>query len=83
VGTADESPARRAAVLWLSGSVAVLMFAVCLGLAIWVFVNGPESYRERLIILKDWLMWGSVFHLASAAIWLRENERGKEPSPAT
>jgi hypothetical protein len=69
-------------VLWLSGVVALASFFFCLGLAIWVFVRGADGYTERLVQFKTWLLWGSLIHLATAAIWIRENEKGKNGNHA-
>ena len=53
-----------------------------MALAIWVFAMGADGYEQRLPIFKTWLLWGSLVHLATAAIWIRENEKGKDDSQA-
>jgi cytosine permease len=65
--------ADAAAKVW--GIAALASLAVCLVLAIWVYVSAGERYEQNMVTFKSILIWVSVIHFVSATAWAIKKEK--------
>jgi len=66
-----------ALVLWVSGLTALVTLIGCLVLPIRVFLKGAEGHSGLFQSFHQWLVWLSLAHLASAAVWVMRWDRRK------
>jgi NCS1 family nucleobase:cation symporter-1 len=62
-----------AARVW--GIVALASLAVCLVLAIWVYISSGEKYQQNMATFKNTLIWVTLAHFVSATAWAIKKEK--------
>ena len=59
------------------GTVAAVSLATCFAASLWVFAGGVEGYEARSGTFRAVLAVASIIHLAAAAAWVLETEKGE------
>ncbi len=70
VAARPNKPAGKDMLCMVSRVAAILSLAVCLFLAIWVFVASPDVYEARFDLFKKILIIPSLIYFVSATIWV-------------
>jgi len=74
---APPPPARRSPLGIGFGLLTLVALCACLGIAVWMFVSGPDGYEQRVVAAKTWLLICSLVYLVSAAVYSLQR---KEPA---
>jgi len=73
--------AKKSGLYYVSGVIALVSLAVCLGMAIWVAVSAGQVYNNRLDFFKTALKYITMSYFVFGTIWIFLKEKSERENP--